>query len=99
MLLLLQLSRLHALEGHHDEVKQELERNIEVLQAQIAKCDADYLRNMEVLNAVSENLMNLLRNVRESLLTTTVFITTVFVLTSIVLGIAIYASLNIKSKR
>ena len=59
-----QLSRLHALEGHHDEVKQELETNIQVLRSQIAKYDADYSKNLEVLNSVSDNLMNLLKNVR-----------------------------------
>ena len=59
-----QLSRLHALEGHHEEVKQELEKNIQALRTQISKYDADYLKNMEVLNSVSDNLMNLLRNVR-----------------------------------
>mmetsp|Transcript_26009 Transcript_26009/g.43327 ORF Transcript_26009/g.43327 Transcript_26009/m.43327 type:complete len:379 (-) Transcript_26009:127-1263(-) len=58
-----QLARLHALEGHHDEVKQELEKNIQNLRAQIGKYDADYAKNMEILNSVSENLISLLQNV------------------------------------
>lgn len=65
---ILQLSRLHALEGHHEEVKQELEKNIQSLRNQISKYDTDYNKNMEVLTGISDNLMNLLRNVRILLL-------------------------------
>jgi hypothetical protein len=63
-----QLSRLHALEGHHDEVKQELEKNIQSLRAQIGKYDADYNKNLEVLGGLTDSLMNLLKNVRTALL-------------------------------
>lgn len=62
-----QLSRLHALEGHHEEVKQELEKSIQALRNQIAKYDADYGKNMEVLTGIADNLMNLLRNVRKNI--------------------------------
>lgn len=62
---LIQLSRLHALEGHHEEVKQELEKNIQALRAQIAKYDADYVKNLEVLNGLSDHLLNLLKDVRQ----------------------------------
>lgn len=62
-----QLSRLHALEGHHEEVKQELEKNIQSLRSQIAKYDADHGKNMEVLSSIADNLMNLLRNVRSTI--------------------------------
>jgi hypothetical protein len=57
------LSRLHALEGHHDEVKQELEKNIQTLRAQIARYDAEYVKNLEVLNGLSDHLLTLLKNV------------------------------------
>jgi hypothetical protein len=60
-----QLSRLHALEGHHEEVKQELEKSIQSLRAQISKYDADYSKSLEVLGGVSDNLMNLLRSVSD----------------------------------
>lgn len=60
------MGRLHALEGHHDEVKQELEKSIQSLRGQISKYDAEYQKNMEVLSAIADNLMNLLRNVSTS---------------------------------
>jgi len=61
----LQLSRLHKLESESDEVKLELERNIQALRLQIDKYDADYQKNLETLTMVSANLMTLLRNVTQ----------------------------------
>jgi len=58
-----QLSRLHKLESESDEVKLELERNIQALRLQIDKYDVDYSKNLETLTMVSANLMTLLRNV------------------------------------
>ncbi|KAJ1418999.1 hypothetical protein B484DRAFT_400319 [Ochromonadaceae sp. CCMP2298] len=58
-----QLSRLHALEGHHEKVKQELETHIQALRSQINKYDLDYARNMEILGAVLEPMQGLLQNV------------------------------------
>jgi len=60
----IQLSRLHKLESESDEVKLELERNIQSLRLQIDKYDVDYSKNLETLTMVSANLMTLLRNVR-----------------------------------
>jgi hypothetical protein len=57
------LSRLHKLESESDEVKLELERNIQALRLQIDKYDVDYSKNLETLTMVSANLMTLLRNV------------------------------------
>lgn len=61
-----QLRRLRGLEGHQDQVKQDLERSIQALQAQINKYDGDYQRNLELLGSLSEGLLNLLKNVRDS---------------------------------
>lgn len=57
------MSRLHKLESESDEVKLELERNIQALRLQIDKYDVDYSKNLETLTMVSANLMTLLRNV------------------------------------
>jgi hypothetical protein len=45
-------------------VKQELEKNIQSLRAQIGKYDTDYNKNLEVLGGLTDSLMNLLKNVR-----------------------------------
>jgi len=57
------MKRLQELEGHQEQVKQELEKNIQSLKTMIAKYDADYSRNMEVLSSISDPLMGLLKNV------------------------------------
>lgn len=44
-------------------MKQELEKSIQTLRTQITKYDVEYAKNMEVLRAIADNLMNLLRNV------------------------------------
>lgn len=62
----LQMKRLHELEGNQELVKQELEKNIQNLRQTIDKYDAEYGRNMEVLQSCSESLLNLLRNVSTS---------------------------------
>jgi hypothetical protein len=57
------MKKLHKLESQQEQVKQEVEKNILSLKGMIAKYDTDYYRNMEVLSGISENLMNLLKNV------------------------------------
>jgi hypothetical protein len=57
------MKTLHQLEGQQDLVKQEVEKNILALKSQIAKYEADYTRHMEVVGGVSENLLNLLKNI------------------------------------
>lgn len=59
------MTKLHGLEGQQEQVKQELEKNILSLKGLISKYDADYYRNMEILNGIKENLMNLLKNVSD----------------------------------
>jgi hypothetical protein len=59
----IQMKQLHGLEGNQEQVKQELEKNIEHLQHSITKYDADYTHNNEILKACSDSLMNLLRNI------------------------------------
>lgn len=61
------MKKLHELEGNQEQVKQELEKNIQYFQSMIAKYDADYMKNMEIVKSVEENLLNLLKNVRISL--------------------------------
>jgi hypothetical protein len=61
-----QLTRLRGLEGHHEQVKEDLERAIQALQTQIDRYDADYQRNLELLASFSESLVNLLKNVSNS---------------------------------
>lgn len=58
------MKKLHELEGNQEQVKQELEKNIQYFQSMIAKYDADYMKNMEIVKSVEENLLNLLKNVR-----------------------------------
>lgn len=60
----LKMKRLHELEGNQEQVKQELEKNIQTLKQSISKYDTEYTRNMEVLTSCSDTLLNLLRNVR-----------------------------------
>lgn len=57
------MKKLKALEGHHDQMKQDLEKNIQSLVVQITKYDQDYNKNMELLQSIAENLTNLLKNV------------------------------------
>ncbi len=58
------MKKLHELEGNQEQVKQELEKNIQYFQSMIAKYDADYMKNMEIVKSVEESLLNLLKNVR-----------------------------------
>ncbi len=62
------MKRLQELEGHQEQVKQELEKNIQSLKSMMSKYDADYGKNMEVLNSIAEPLMSLLKNVRNKML-------------------------------
>jgi hypothetical protein len=57
------MKRLQELEGNQEQVKQELEKNIQNLKTMISKYDADYSKNMEVLNSIADPLMSLLKNV------------------------------------
>jgi len=54
-------------------VKQELEKSIQSLRTQITKYDVEYGKNMEVLRAIGDNLMNLLRNVRGRVIASLIF--------------------------
>lgn len=63
------MKRLQELEGHQEQVKQELEKNIQSLKAMIAKYDMDYSKNMEILTAISDPLMGLLKNVSRTIYT------------------------------
>ncbi len=58
-----QMARLNALEGHHDQVKLELEKSIQLLKNNIAKYDASYFQNMELLSNISPSLQALLNAV------------------------------------
>jgi hypothetical protein len=58
-----QLTRLRGLEGHHEQVKEDLEKAIQALQTQIDRYDADYQKNLELLASFSESLISLLKNV------------------------------------
>lgn len=57
------MSLLNSIESKNEEKKVELEKNILALKTLIAKYDADYNQNMELMTSISDNLMNLLRNV------------------------------------
>jgi hypothetical protein len=59
-----QVARLAAVEGHHDQVKLEVEKSIQQLRSRIAKYDASYFQNMELLSSISPVLMALLNAVR-----------------------------------
>lgn len=58
-----QMAKLAGLEGHHEQVKQELEKNIQLLKSNIAKYDASYLQNMELITSISPSLVALLNAV------------------------------------
>jgi hypothetical protein len=58
------MSELSSLESKNEQKKQDLEKSILALKTTIAKYDTEYNRNLELLNSVSEMLMNLLKNVR-----------------------------------
>ena len=58
------MSELSSLESKNEQKKQDLEKSILALKTTIAKYDEEYNRNLELLNSVSEMLMNLLKNVR-----------------------------------
>lgn len=62
--LAVQMSELSSLESKNEQKKQDLEKSILALKTTIAKYDEEYNRNLELLNSVSEMLMNLLKNVR-----------------------------------
>lgn len=59
----IQTSRLDELESHNNHVRQDLEQHISTIQKSIVKYESDYNSHVEVLDSISENLMNLLRNV------------------------------------
>lgn len=58
------MSELSSLESKNEQKKQDLEKSILALKTTISKYDSEYNRNLELLNSVSEMLMNLLKNVR-----------------------------------
>lgn len=60
------MSELSSLESKNEQKKQDLEKSILALKTTIAKYDTEYNRNLELLNSVSEMLMNLLKNVRNA---------------------------------
>ena len=62
----IQTSRLDELEAHNNHVRQDLEQHINTIQKSIMKYESDYNAHVEVLASISENLMNLLRNVRQT---------------------------------
>ena len=49
------------MESKNEQKKQDLEKSILALKTTIAKYDTEYNRNLELLNSVSEMLMNLLK--------------------------------------
>ena len=51
------------LEQHNEMLKQELETNINTIQKNITKYDLMYVKRMDVLNSISESLMNLLQTI------------------------------------
>jgi hypothetical protein len=51
------------LEQHNEMLKQELETNINTIQKNITKYDLLYVKRMDVLNSISESLMNLLQTI------------------------------------
>ena len=59
----IQTKKLDDLQSHNNQVKNDLEQNIATIQKAIAKYEQDYGAHLEVLSSISENLMNLLRNV------------------------------------
>ena len=60
----LKMDELNSLESKNEQKKQDLEKSILALKTSISKYDTEYNRNLELLNSVSEMLMNLLKNVR-----------------------------------
>eukprot|EP00981_Chlorochromonas_danica_P007524 scaffold1767_cov178-Ochromonas_danica.AAC.29 len=58
-----QMKRLQVLEGNQEQVKVELEQNILQLKAQMARYDADYAKNMEIIAAIREPILSVLKNV------------------------------------
>ena len=61
------MNELNSLESKNEQKKQDLEKSILALKTSISKYDTEYNRNLELLNSVSEMLMNLLKNVRNSI--------------------------------
>lgn len=58
-----QEGQLVTLEKHNEAIRQELEQHISVIQASIARHDAEYAKHLDVLGSISDSLMNLLKNV------------------------------------
>ena len=54
---------LESIEGHNDQVREELEQHIASIQKSITVCETSYNGNLQVLGTISESLMNILRNV------------------------------------
>jgi hypothetical protein len=57
-----QIRKLKDLETNQDQVKQDLEKHIQSLRSFIEEFESDYRINMDILNSVSEELMNLLKD-------------------------------------
>jgi len=58
-----QLIQLESLETHNDRVKHELEQQINTIQRSIAKYDAEYAQNVEMLSSSTEICFSILKNV------------------------------------
>lgn len=61
----LQLQVLESIEGHNDQVREDLEQHIASIQRSITGYETSYNANMQVLGTMSESLMSILRNVRQ----------------------------------
>lgn len=61
-----QMKRLQVLEGNQEQVKLELEQNIQQLKTQMSKFDHDYAQNMDILQTIKDPMLSLLKNVIHS---------------------------------
>jgi poly-gamma-glutamate capsule biosynthesis protein CapA/YwtB (metallophosphatase superfamily) len=60
---ILQLQVLESIEGHNDQVREDLETHIASIQRSITGYETSYNANMQVLGTMTESLMSILRNV------------------------------------
>lgn len=57
------MNLLRHLESNQSEVKHDLEKSIDSIKAQREKHEQEYAKNLNILSSVSDNLLNILKNV------------------------------------